>query len=529
MSLLLLTFSIALLASLLLTRGVRTLARSWNFVDCPDGVRKIHAAPIALGGGVAMYGAVAIALTVLALTRDTWDWEKIQANYLLSDYNAPALNFYQIFVLMIAGGVLCVVGLYDDLFQMRGRTKLALQILASAIIVYFPGEGGLYLHRITLFGETYPLGNLGPLLTMIWLIVSINSFNLIDGVDGLAGTLGTIFCVAFGVMALMMGNTVDGIVAFVLAGAILGFLRYNSNPATIYMGDAGSMFIGLVMGTLAVRSSIKGQAVSIFAAPLAVWAIPILDSSMAVLRRKLTGRSIYATDRGHIHHRLLTRGMSPRQAVAVIGGLSAITSVAAVLSLYFRNEWIGLAGIVIVFGILVATRMFGHVELLLLNSKLVGVGKTLLAWGMPRPSNQSTHRLQGNLQWEQKIWSALVEAAERHGLTNLRLNLYLPKLHEDFHAVWKSSSLVRTTGQDCRTQIPLVVDGVVIGGLEVAGRRHEGLSASEQLTEFVELLLEPLEAELKTLLAVARPVDTSVASEDDSVTPAEIVTPAATP
>jgi UDP-GlcNAc:undecaprenyl-phosphate GlcNAc-1-phosphate transferase len=500
MLLILSVFALALASSLCLTATVRRLARRYNFVDRPDGQRKIQREPVALGGGLAIYGACFLTLAFVAATRSLWDWETIQAYFMLSSDTAPRLNFFQIGLLFVAAGLLCLVGLYDDRFHLRGRTKLLWQILACALIVYSPGESALYFRQIKLFGETIQLGHIGPLITMGWLILSINSFNLIDGVDGLAGTLGVLFSATFGIMALMMGNLVDGLVAFVMVGAILGFLRYNANPASIYMGDAGSMFIGLILGTLAIRSSLKGQAVSLYAAPLAVWTIPLLDSLMAVLRRKLTGRSIYATDRGHIHHRMLTQGLTPRQTVGLIGGLCLITSLGAVMSLYFQREWLGWAGIFVVFGLLVGSRLFGHVELLLLNSKMMGFGRTLVKWGGVRRVNQTSQQLQGKLQWEEKIWIALVESAERFGITHLKLNLYLPQLHEDFHASWKSPH-EDSSQQQWRLQLPLTTSDMIVGSLNVVGTQNPNRAASAQLTEFLDFL-EPLEAQLASLLAL---------------------------
>jgi len=493
-------FALALIASLALTASVRYLARLWNFVDRPDGQRKIQREPVALGGGLAIFGACLVALAFIGATRDFWDWKEIQAIFLLQGYQAPPLNFYQLGLLMISAAVLCGVGLYDDRHHLRGRTKLLWQILACAVIVYWPGNGALFFRHINFLGEPVKLGEIGPLLTMAWLIVSINSFNLIDGVDGLAGTLGVLFSATFGIMALMLGNLVDGVVAFTMVGAILGFLRYNSNPASIYMGDAGSMFIGLVLGWLAVRSTLKGQAVSLYAAPLAVWTIPLLDTLMAVLRRKLTGRSIYATDRGHIHHRMLTHGLTPRQTVSLIGGLCLITSLGAVLSLYFQREWLGWAGILIVFGLLVGSRLFGHVELLLLNSKMMGFGRALVKWGDNRRSNQTSQQLQGKLQWEEKIWIALIESAERFGIKQLKLNLYLPHLHEDFHASWKAPNQ-DPTQQQWRLQLPLTTSEMIIGTLDVIGIQSPHRAASAQLTEFLDFL-EPLESQLASLLAL---------------------------
>jgi UDP-GlcNAc:undecaprenyl-phosphate/decaprenyl-phosphate GlcNAc-1-phosphate transferase len=500
MYLILIVFALAMIASLALTAMVRHLARRWNFVDRPDGKRKIQREPVALGGGIAIFGACCVTMAFIVVTRSSWDWVQIQAGFMLAKSIAPPLNFFQIGLLMAASAILCLVGLYDDRYHLRGRTKLLWQILACAIIVYTPGINALYFRSINFLGEPISLGQIGPLLTMAWFIVSINSFNLIDGVDGLAGTLGVLFSATFGIMALMMGNLVDGVVAFTLVGSILGFLRYNSNPASIYMGDAGSMFIGLVLGWLAVRSSLKGQAISLYAAPLAVWTIPLLDTLMAILRRKLTGRSIYATDRGHIHHRMLTHGLTPRQTVGLIGGLCLITSLGAVLSLYFQREWLGWAGIFIVFGLLVGSRLFGHVELLLLNSKMMGFGRALVKWGGNRRVMQTSQQLQGKLQWEEKVWIALIESAERFGITQLKLNLYLPQLHEDFHASWKAQHHDNSQ-QQWRLQLPLTTSEMIIGSLDVVGTQNPNRSASAQLTEFLDFL-EPLESQLASLLAL---------------------------
>jgi UDP-GlcNAc:undecaprenyl-phosphate/decaprenyl-phosphate GlcNAc-1-phosphate transferase len=523
MSLLILTFTIALVSSWLLTRWIREYAQLIDFVDRPDGKRKIQSQPVSLGGGLAIYLSAVISLAVVAATRPYWDWLAIREMFAPGANHAFGLNVFQIVLLFVSGGILCLVGLYDDRFHIRGRTKLVWQIAACAILVYYPNQAGIVINRLTIFGTPYELGNVGPLLTMAWLILSINSFNLIDGVDGLAGSLGIVFSAAFGIMALWMGNLIDGLVAFIMVGSLIGFLRYNFNPASIYMGDAGSMLIGLVLGTLAIRSSIKEQALSVYAAPLAVWAIPFLDSTMAILRRKLTGRSIYATDRGHIHHRLLTSGLTPRQAVGLLAGLSAITALSAVLSLIFDEEWIGVVGVVIVFGILLATRLFGNVELSLLNSKLLGFTRTVLGWNDPSIRNQISHQLQGKLQWEEKMWSALVESADRFGLINIKLNLYLPHLHEDFHATWSSPSNTEHL-QKWRMDLPLVAGDMIVGSLAVVGIQPSNSSASNRLTEFLDFL-EPVEAQLAQILALPAPIPntTRVPTNAASAVTTEIV------
>jgi UDP-GlcNAc:undecaprenyl-phosphate GlcNAc-1-phosphate transferase len=276
------------------------------------------------------------------------------------------------------------------------------------------------------------------------------------------------------------------------------------------------MIIGLILGALALRSSNKEAATVAFAAPLAVWAIPMLDSLAAIIRRKLTGRSIYTTDRGHIHHRLLTQGLSPRRAVALIAGLCILTSVGSLVGIYFASEWIGIITVVLVLGVLISTRVFGHVELMLLNRQLLGLGRSIIS-GAGSQTSQSTHRLQGSLQWEEKIWNALVESAERFKLTRIRLSLYLPHLHEDFYATWRRRD-AGPASKTWRIELPLVADGLVVGDLQVTGNQ-DPQAASAHLASFLDFI-DPLEAQIAELLAIKpTPLTAPSPSGDLSPTP----------
>jgi UDP-GlcNAc:undecaprenyl-phosphate GlcNAc-1-phosphate transferase len=475
------TFLVALVGSYLITPQIRRIAITYGFVDRPDGRRKMQKTPVALGGGAAVLAGLLAGAALLVVL---WQIDRIDG----------IENLKPLSGLFAAAILICFVGLYDDLYEMRGRTKLVWQLIAAAIVTF----AGPRIEYVSLVGTEFYIGHFGALLALFWLLASINSFNLIDGVDGLATSVGVIFGLAFGTMALMMGQELDAVIAFILAGSLFGFLRYNFAPASIYLGDAGSMIIGLVLGALALRSSTKEAATVAFAAPLAVWAIPMLDSLAAIIRRKLTGRSIYLTDRGHIHHRLLIQGLTTRQAVGLIVGLCMITSLGSLAGVYFRNEWIGIATVVLVLGTLISTRLFGHVELMLLNRQLLGIGRTIVAGAGEKPS-QSTHRLQGSLQWEEKIWNALVESAERFNLNRIRLNLYLPHLHEDFYATWRGRAAT-PINRTWKVELPLVADGTVVGYLHVTGTQ-DPRTASAQLASFLDFI-EPLEAQLVELLSI---------------------------
>ena len=473
---------LAFVISYVVTPLVRRLAIRFDFVDRPDGQRKIQASAVALGGGFSLMIA-----TPLVFCLVLWWWGHDLWLMTSQATREPGATLGLVF----AGLLLAIVGLLDDAIGVRGSYKLLWQVIAATIVM----GTGLSIPSLVIFGTTLPLGLLGSVFTIAWLLGAMNSFNLIDGVDGLAGSVGVVFSLTFGCIALLGGQQLDSIIAFALAGALLGFLRFNFPPAKIYLGDMGSMFIGLLLGTIALRCSMKQAATLAFAAPLAIWSIPMFDSMAAVIRRKLTGRSIYATDRGHIHHVLLTRGMSATQAVAFITGLCVVTSVGAVSSWYFNMEWLGVAVVASVIGLLVITRVFGHVEFVLLNTRLFGFGR-FLPFGTTQESRDDVQhtqvRMQGTRQWEE-LWGALVDSAEKFHLVKMQLNLSLPQLHESFFATWSRWGKHRRE-MTWQTDIPLIVEGQPVGRLNVTGLQN-ALYASSEMSLFIDFV-ETLESQL---------------------------------
>ena len=480
------TLGLAFIISYLLTPIVRRLAIRYDFVDRPDGRRKIQSNPVALGGGLTLLVAapVVVAIVTIWWGPDLW----LMTSQASREPGA-------ILGLAFAAGLLAIVGLLDDGFGVRGSYKLLWQVIAVSLVM----GTGLLVPKIGIFDYVIPLGALGSLFTIAWLLGAINSFNLIDGVDGLAGSVGVVFSLTFGVIAILGGQQLDSIIAFALARALLGFLRFNFPPASIYLGDTGSMFIGLVLGTIALRCSMKQAATLAFAAPLAIWSIPMFDSLAAVVRRKLTGRSIYATDRGHIHHVLLTRGMTAVQAVAFIVGLCTITCVGAVTSWYLKIEWLGFATVLGVIGFLVITRVFGHVEFLLLNARLFGFGRFLSLVSSTTGGGDIQHTrvsLQGTRQWEE-LWGALVESAQKFHLVKMQLNLSMPHIHESFYATWAKPGR-HSRDLLWQTDIPLIVDGQAVGRLNVTGLQNEDY-ASTEINQFIDFV-ETLESQLSLLI-----------------------------
>ncbi len=353
-----LTSSIALAASLVLTAVVRRLARGWGIVDRPDGRRKLHGGPVPLCGGVAVYGATALGLLVARFC------------------SAISPEFSELSTAwMIAAGFVCFVGGIDDRFDLPSRLKLALQVVAVLPIVVC----GYYVDRVVAFGVPIELGWLGIPITVLWLLGCINALNLIDGMDGLASIVGLSTAVMLGVIAANEGHEHVAAMAIVLAASLLGFLMYNLPPASVFLGDSGSMVIGLSVGLLGIQGSMKTSATLAITAPVVVMTLPMFDIVAALVRRRLTGRRFDSPDRLHIHHRLLDRGWTPWQVLCLIGAVCLATGAAATAATIFRLDvlaWIIAMSLIV---LMIRLRLFGYEEFALAKRAVVRTLKSGLA------------------------------------------------------------------------------------------------------------------------------------------------------
>ena len=342
-----LTSLVALTASLVLTAIVRTIARRWGVLDRPDGRRKLHARAVPRLGGVAVYGAAVLGMLAVRFGAE-----------------APSTEFIELStVWMIAAGFVCVVGSIDDRFDLPARVKLILQIISVLPIVLF----GYYVDRVVAFGYPIELGWLGIPLTVLWLVGCINALNLIDGMDGLASMVGLATATMMGIIAANEGHPHVAVMASVLAASLLGFLMYNLPPASVFLGDSGSMVIGLSLGLMGIQGTLKTSATLAITAPAVVMTLPMFDIIAAVVRRKLTGRRFDAPDRLHIHHRLLDRGWTPWQVLCVIGAVCLTTGAAATAASIFRRDtlaWVTAMSLVV---LMIRLRLFGHEEFALVK------------------------------------------------------------------------------------------------------------------------------------------------------------------
>lgn len=493
------------IASLILVAVMRLVAPKFGLTDKPDGHRKLHGKPIPLGGGLAIFLA-----TVFVLA----------AAYAVSDGVRGRLDGPQLQnLLVLLGGacVIVVVGLCDDKVGLSGRRKLLGQLVAASIIAF----GCEYFKRVVILGAEIELDKywLSKPCTIFWLVGAMNSLNLLDGIDGLASMLGLILVATVGLLAVLFPQPVVAMVAFTFAGALVGFLRYNFPPASIFLGDTGSMLIGLVVGTLAIEGSFKGAGTVLLAAPLAIWAIPIFDSVMAIVRRRLTGRSIYTTDRGHLHHRLMDILGSNRKALAMIGACCIATSAAGLLSVLYNNELIALLTCAAVMAILIVSGIFGRAEFLLLGSRLGQVGRSLMPLRRQAADVLETAvHLQGSRPWD-LLWQTFKESSDRLGLMEIHLDVNLPALREGFHASWERPN--REDRDSCwRMEYPLRARGQLVGRVVLVGKRN-GHSSLDEMQHALELI-DPFEARVLALseAGAARSVSAAVAATSPAERPA---------
>lgn len=310
----LLGFSAALGLSLGFTYAVREHARRVGLFD-PTDERKLHTTPIPRVGGIAIFAAFALTLVALAA---------IFGEQMLRIEDGGRLGV----VLAGAAGI-HVLGLWDDVRNLRARWKFLAQI-AIALAVF---AGGVRVNEVSLplVGVVHLGAAAGALFTVVWFVGITNAFNLIDGLDGLAAGAALFALTTMFVVAGINGQQGAGLVTLVLAGATLGFLHYNFHPASIFLGDSGSLFLGFMLAGIGLLSAQKSPTAVAVAIPVVSLGLPVLDTTLAIVRRFLRGQPIFSADRGHIHHRLLGLGHSPRKVALLLYGACAMLALGGML------------------------------------------------------------------------------------------------------------------------------------------------------------------------------------------------------
>lgn len=313
-------FFLATLSSLIITPWMIKLATKYSVVDLPRK-RKVHKKPIPRLGGVGIF------LTFVSITT-------------LICFFRPA-TFHIFFeepkyLLIILGGLVAFgVGLFDDCKRIRARYKLCFHIVA-AMLAY---AGGIRIESIGI-PDFYvlDLGGIAPFVSIFWVVLVINAINLIDGLDGLAAGISFVAACFLCYISFIGGRSYVALIMAILSGSVLGFLRYNFNPASIFMGDGGSYFLGYMLATFSVLSLGDYQSTFTILIPMLVLSLPIIDVTMATIRRFIHGQAIFSADKQHFHHMLLQRGFSHRNAVLVLYGVSILISISALMLMEIHNE-----------------------------------------------------------------------------------------------------------------------------------------------------------------------------------------------
>ncbi len=437
--------------SLVLTPVAAALACRVGLLDRPDGQRKMHTRPVPLAGGLAIFFAICITLAGACLSVPVvGQW-----------FSESRLSVWG---LAGSAAILCLVGVLDDRRPLRGSYKLLGQLLAVCVLL----ASGTTVQFVDLFGLTVQLGVLAAPVTVFWLLGAINSLNLIDGMDGMGSCVGGGIALAIAVLSLLTGQFAAALVALALVGAVAGFLTFNLPPARVFLGDCGSMIIGMVIGVLALQCALKGPTTVMLTIPVALFTLPILDTAAAITRRKLTGRSIYTPDRGHLHHRLQQSGLSRRRVLILVCFLCLLTGIGALATMILQRQLFAAISALSVIASLVVTRLFGHSELVLFR-------KRVSAWIISLLCRHDGHRtvevcvhMQGNADWA-RFWKRVLHAACRFQVFSVRFETSIPLIQERYFADWDRLVPTQARTHDWGYEKSLFVRGDCVGRIEVGG------------------------------------------------------------
>lgn len=387
--------TISFLIVLVLTPVVRHLARRFNWLDHPDDGRKQHISPTPRVGGIPIVLAYVLSFALLLLF-----------GYAGAGGTLVAQHFSLAARLIPAVAIVFLTGVLDDLIGLNPIQKLAGQFVASAG-AYFAGVQftGAGIDRADLWWS-FPA-------TVLWLMICTNALNLIDGLDGLATGVGLFATIAILVVAVQQNNFPLAIATVPLVGGLLAFLIYNFHPASIFLGDCGSLLIGFLLGCFGVIWSQKSTTLIGMLAPAVVLAVPVLDVMLAILRRFLRRDPIFRGDRGHIHHRLLARSLGPRGVALVLYGLSTLAAICAVVQSIAPDH---IGRVAIISFCLIAC--IGVQQLAYIEFRLAA--RLLLGGGIRHVIREQLHLVQfeqalGAAGSVEECWLAIVEAYPRFG------------------------------------------------------------------------------------------------------------------
>lgn len=320
----LVALALAALVAFTSTPAVSVFAYKIGAIDVPKDNRRMHKKPIPRIGGLAIFAGFVV------------------ASLIFCEFSPELMTIY------IGGLIIVAVGVIDDVFRINAWIKLIAQIAVAFVAVF----QGVVIEQINLFGTYVHFGVWSIPITVIWIVGLTNAINLIDGLDGLACGVSAISSVSL-LLVMLLQDPIDmpmAMLTAIVVGSCVGFLPFNFNPAKIFMGDTGALFLGYTMAVISVSGVFKVHTVISFAIPMAIFALPICDTAFAFIRRILKGKSPFSADRGHMHHRLIDMGFSQKQSVCILYAVCAILGISAVM---FTGETFGKAALIIAVGIVI--------------------------------------------------------------------------------------------------------------------------------------------------------------------------------
>jgi UDP-GlcNAc:undecaprenyl-phosphate GlcNAc-1-phosphate transferase len=340
------TFVLATLASLVITPAVRDVVIRGGWLDKPSDGRHSHTKAVPRLGGVAIFAGFTLAAVAAFSAAQLLDI-------------APGVSIRTLLGILLPACLIFVLGLLDDIYSLGPYLKFGVQAVA-ALWLYW---GGFGIHLLAFYSRHATLGFFMALpLTIFWVLLITNAFNLIDGLDGLSAGSALFSTLIIFAVALIRHTPLVSILSIVLAGVIFGFLRYNFHPASIFLGDSGSLFIGFLLSALALASSQKSTTVVAVAIPVVAFGLPLLDVCLSVLRRYMNGKPLFIGDEDHVHHKLIKRGFSHGQAVLVLYAVAAAFGILS-LTLLHSELMIGFVLLLVGLGVWLGVQQLRYVEL----------------------------------------------------------------------------------------------------------------------------------------------------------------------
>lgn len=301
---------IAAVCSFLFTPIAKKIAFKVKAIDIPKDNRRVHKKPTPLLGGIAIY-----------------------VGFIFVNFLKKGPVTHSDIGIMAGATIILVGGILDDIYDIKPWQKLLFQVAGALCLII----SGVTIELLTNpFSDAVPYLNIGVLfipLTIMWIVGVTNAINLIDGLDGLAAGVALISSLTILIITIMKGRMEAAYLTAILGGAILGFLPYNFNPASIFMGDTGAQLLGFLLAAISIEGAIKSATAFAIAAPILALGLPIFDTMFAMIRRKVNGKPIMQGDRGHLHHRLLDMGLNQRQAVVIMYLISAVLGGIAIVAM----------------------------------------------------------------------------------------------------------------------------------------------------------------------------------------------------